>query len=355
VGAPRGPRGRGEARSGGAIRGGGELCGGGAPRGGGGFAGSGRERRLSRAVLAKFDARARNSVPAVLAAVVVGACGGSSAPSPPRPDTTPAARAATPTATPRPPALCVPLNVRKVGTVTMPAATELSGLALSRSGTLWAHNDSGDSPRVFALDRRGRLRREVAVVGAEAVDWEDIAIRGRTLYVGDIGDNLAQRASVTVYRFAEPPAGVTSVAAQRIDLRYTDGAHDAEALLVDPRNGAIAVVTKDVGGGSGVYVASSGQLRKRATLQLGVGQLITAGDVSGDGHTIVLRSYDRAFVYPRRKGESLARALKRDPCVAGEDLLDEGQGESLALTRDGRAFYTVPEGARPALRRYAPY
>jgi hypothetical protein len=286
--------------------------------------------------------------------VVLAGCGGSSSPSPPRAGASPAARTPTPTAAPRVPALCAPLKVRKVGTVTTPAATELSGLALSRTGTLWTHNDSGDSPRVFALDRRGRMLREVAVAGAEAVDWEDIAIRGRTLYVGDIGDNLAQRPNVAVYRFAEPPAGSTSVSAQRIDLRYTDGAHDAEALLVDPRNGAIVIVTKDVGGASGVYVAGNGQLRKRATLQLGVGQLITAGDVSGDGRTIVLRSYDRAFVYTRRTGESLARALKRDPCVAGANLLDEGQGESLALTRDGHAFYTVPEGARPALRRYAP-
>ena len=37
-----------------------------------------------------------------------------------------------------------------------PAATELSGLARARDGRFWTHNDSGDGPRVFALDRRGR-------------------------------------------------------------------------------------------------------------------------------------------------------------------------------------------------------
>jgi len=245
------------------------------------------------------------------------------------------------------------LMVTRAGWVDAPAAIEVSGLALSRSGTFWTHNDSGDTPRVFALDRRGRLQREVAVGNAEAVDWEDIAARDRTLYVGDIGDNLAQRPNVTVYRFAEPPPDATSVQAQRIDLRYTDGAHDAETLLVDPRTGAIVVVTKDIGGVAGVYVATDGRLRKRATLKLGVGQPLTAGDVSGDGRTIVLRSYDRAFVFTRRPDESLARALKRRPCTAGADLLREGQGESLALTRDGRAFYTLPEGAKAVLRRYA--
>jgi hypothetical protein len=159
---------------------------------------------------------------------------------------------------------------------------------------------------------------------------------------------------VTVYRFAEPPATVSSVAAQRIDLRYADGAHDAETLLVDPSNGALTVVTKEIGGNSGVYVARNGTLRKKATLSLGAGQLVTAGDVSGDGRTIVLRTYDRAFVYTRKPGESLSRAFKRAPCTARADLLDEGQGEALALSENGRAFYTVPEGARPILRRYAP-
>jgi hypothetical protein len=251
------------------------------------------------------------------------------------------------------PVLCGPLKAHTLGRVNAASATELSGLVLARSGVLWTLNDSGDSPRVFGLDRRGRLLREVAVTGAEAVDWEDIAIRGKTLYAGDIGDNLAQRPEVAVYRFGEPGPGVTSVAAERIALKYPDGAHDAEALLVDPRDGTVAIVTKDLGGASGVYTSTrGGSLKKRGTLKLGIGQLITAGDVSGDGRTIVLRSYDRAFVWTRGRKESLARALKRAPCSADADLLDEGQGESIALTRDGRAFYTVPEGPNPVLRRY---
>jgi hypothetical protein len=91
-------------------------------------------------------------------------------------------------------------------------------------------------------------------------------------------------------------------------------------------------------------------LRRVATLELGVGQAITAGDVSG--RTIVLRSYDRAYVWTRRGSEPIARALKRKPCLAAANLAAEGQGEALALSRDGRAFWTVPEGPRPALRRY---
>ena len=57
----------------------------------------------------------------------------------------------------------------------------------------WAHNDSGDVPRIFAIDRSGALRATVAVNVPAAVDWEDIAIDGKTIYIGDIGDNGAAR------------------------------------------------------------------------------------------------------------------------------------------------------------------
>lgn len=68
----------------------------------------------------------------------------------------------------------------------------------------------------------------------------------------------------------------------------------------------------------------------------------------------MLRTYDHAYVWRRRAGEGVAAALRRRPCRADADLLREGQGEALALTSDGRAFLTAPEGPRPALRRYEP-
>lgn len=279
---------------------------------------------------------------------------------------TPAASAPAPR-----PALCTRLRARVTGRITVATTTELSGLALSRSQArvLWTHNDSGDRPRVFAVAPNGRLLADITVTGAAHVDWEDIAIgpapqAGDALYIGDIGDNQATRSTVAVYRAPEPrlASGAPSATApaQRLTLRYPDSAHDAEALLVDPSSGALVIVTKDFGGIARVYIAdhpstdATTTMRRAATLSLGTGEAVTAGDVSANGRTIVLRTYDRAFVWSRRRGESLASAVQRRPCAARSDLLVEGQGEALALTRSGRAFYTVPEGVRPALRLYAP-
>lgn len=295
----------------------------------------------------------------VVAAAALAACGADGSAQPALPSTTTAVAARTPSR----PALCSgSLRVRVTGRVASGAAKELSGLVRSRSrrGLLWAHNDSGDSPRLLAVRSSGATVAEVALTGAENVDWEDIAVGpGTALLVGDIGDNLAQRPSVFVYRVPEPRSSGTVAVAARYELRYPDGPRDAEALLFDRASGSIVIVSKSYGGEAGVYVArrpSSGQvttLRHTGTISLGPVEPVTAGDISADGRTIALRTYDRAYVWRRRAGESVTAALRRRPCRADAELLGEGQGEALALAADGRAFDTVPEGSRPALRRYA--
>jgi hypothetical protein len=294
---------------------------------------------------------------ALAAGVAVGlaACGGGEAP----------ATTATPTtkATKKPvaaPALCGALRTRVAGRVTAPDATELSGLVASRtqSGILWAHNDSGDRARLFALRTDGSLVASLDVPGAEAVDWEDIAVGpGDELLVGDIGDNDSVRSSIDVYRVPEPRlvSGPTTTApATRVRFTYPDGAHDAETLLADRRTGEVVVVTKRVDGRSGVYAGrlASGTLKRTGTLRLGLAGLATAGDVSADGKVVAIRTYTALYVWARTPGATIAATLARKPCVGSAQLVREGQGESLALSRDGRSFFTVPEGASPTLRQY---
>ncbi len=263
----------------------------------------------------------------------------------------------------RPPVLCGgPPRVRITGRVASPGAVELSGLVLSRTrrGVLWSLNDSGNRPALLGFTTAGRSVGEVTVAGAQNTDWEEIATGRRgTLLVGDIGDNLAQRPSIAVLKVPEPGAGAGAIApTARYELRYADGPRDAETLLFDPSDGSLVIVSKSFGPPGGIYVARRPSsravttLRRTGTLMLDDGEAVTAGSVSADGRTIVLRTYDRAFAWRRRPGEAVDAALRRRPCVIDVSLLAEVQGEALALTADGRAFYTVPEGPEPPLRRY---
>lgn len=246
------------------------------------------------------------------------------------------------------------------GTVSHPAIVEASGLAASAltPGMLWTHNDSGDSARIFAIHPDGALAAAVSVRGAEAIDWEAIAAApfegAPALYLADIGDFAKKRAKVSVYvvrepTLAPPPAGVPL--ASRLDFTYEDGPHDAEALLVDPRSGAIVVATKNLGGGSGIYVAEPGSSVLTLATTLGGLWWVTDGSVSHDGGMIALRTYGAAYAWMRAPGASIVEALEGTRCRL--KLAREPQGEALAFALDGRSYYTLSEGPRQPLWSFA--
>ena len=301
---------------------------------------------------------------ALLAAAVVGCGGGGPARSTPPAASAPAQPAARPVA-PRPPALCGALRVRVSGRVADPSANELSGLVRSRSqpDLLWSHDDSGAGPILYGLRTDGRVATRPTVTGAQAEDWEDIAAGpgadGRPLlYVGDIGDNGSQRPAIDVYRVAEPRVGEAATApAARLRLRYPYGAHDAEALLVDPLRGDLLIVTKVLGVARAYRASARAAAGSDTALRAGPAirlSLVTAGDVSADGRVVVLRGYDRVAVWVRRGRERLTTTLRRAPCLSPTSLVAEGQGEAIALDRRGTSFITVAEGSPAVLRRYTP-
>ena len=84
-----------------------------------------------------------------------------------------------------------------------PELREASGLAVSRTqpGVLWAHNDSGDAPTLYAITMKGVILARIAVLDAVAIDWEDIAAgpcpedgaTSHCLYVADTGNNNRNR------------------------------------------------------------------------------------------------------------------------------------------------------------------
>lgn len=128
---------------------------------------------------------------------------------------------------------------------------ELSGLSrsLASDDWLWAHNDSGDTPRLFRVGFDGSDGGVVEVPGASAIDWEDLAAfrwQGQpALLIGDIGDNLAERDAVTLYAVRDPGAkGTVAALLWQRNFRYPDGPRDAEGLAVDPLSGDILILSK---------------------------------------------------------------------------------------------------------------
>ncbi len=247
---------------------------------------------------------------------------------------------------------------------------EISGMALSRSypGVFWVHNDSGDQPRVYAVNGEGKLLGTYTLEGAKAVDWEDMSIGpkaggGSYLYLADIGDNNARRDSVHVYRVAEPkvdpeqsPVTVTLSGVSAFEFVYEDGARDAEGFFVDPLTGAFYVVSKRELEGNRLYRSTAPKAGRRNTLTR-VARFpftgSTGADISADGLQVLIRRYSsrtNPLMPPSGAGSYWRRADGSTPieellAQPGElvPLAAEVQGEAIAFAPDGKGFYTTTE------------
>ncbi|MGG7570297.1 hypothetical protein [Streptomyces sirii] len=188
---------------------------------------------------------------------------------------------------------------------TLPAGLqELSGLGMSvkHPGVLYAVNDSGNTPQVFAVDcsgATGRLRATFTLSGTANTDWEALAVGPDdngvpSIHVGDIGDNFAGRAEIAVHRFAEPDTlADATVSPATFRFAYADGRHDAESLLIDPTSRQLYVVSKVLGAKGALYKAPlpplPGQVNALTPLRAGPAWA-TDGAYSPSGRSYVVRS-----------------------------------------------------------------
>ncbi|MFE7331332.1 WD40 repeat domain-containing protein [Streptomyces sp. NPDC057565] len=236
-------------------------------------------------------------------------------------------------------------------TIEDPRITESSGLAASRAhpGIYWTHNDSEDGPYVYAVDSRtGKTVATITMRGVGAPrDVEAISLGpDGNLYVGDIGDNLnGSWDHVWIYRFPEPKVlKDATVRATQFDVKYADGARNAEALMVHPKTGRVYIASKNEDGG-GLYEGPAELSTGRTNVFRRVGEVpwVTDGAFSPDGKELVLRSYFSARGYAFKDGRLGADHPVRAPL--------QGQSESVTYTADGSALMFGSEGARSEVVR----
>lgn len=251
---------------------------------------------------------------------------------------------------------------------------EASGMIASREHprVLYAHNDSGDTARVFAFDDDGVALATLAIDGATNVDWEDIDIgpctAGTCIYVGDIGDNNLVRDLKTIYRFAEPaltpgtPVGAMTIAgAEAFPFAYPDGMHNAETLLVHPITGDIYVVTKEaIGVASTVYkfpqpltAGVTATLTKVVTLPFPTGNQpdVSGGNIDPCGTSVLLRLGSAALFIQEPTGADFDTAFSAQPRAL--PIANEANGEAITWDATGAGYFTISEGTNAPLHRVA--
>lgn len=274
---------------------------------------------------------------------------------------------------------------------------ESSGAAPSahRPGVVWTHNDSGDDPRLVAVDGEGRTAAALRPAGARRVDWEALertdCPEGSCLWIADTGDNLERRSDPVLYRLVEPvpsddpgqepPAAggpedgapgppTITVDAQAYPVRFPDGPRDVEALFVLPGED-LHLITKGRSDPVTLYryppplrPGEAVTLEAVQTLTGGPARLpeqVTGAAASADGRRVVVRTYQTLTFYRVAEGSGGSDAGGGGgsflvPLPGGSmDLtsLREAQGEGVAWLSGARLALTSeagPGGRRGGLR-----
>ncbi len=259
--------------------------------------------------------------------------------------------------------------------------SEASGITESQlhPGTLWTHNDSGNSGVVYGVDYTGKVTASYNF-GSQN-DWEDIAVGpgkngASSIYISDTGDNNFAREFARIYRFAEPATLTTSgsvIPTSKYDvakIQYPDGPDDVEALTVDPITGDLYLFSKGNSqfpqsseGNSTTHVyrfdqtslfdpLSAGSFHVAEELSsLSILSRVTSADISPDGRWLLIRSRSTtAYAYERTLGESVADALLGTPIPF--QLASESQGEAIGWAADGKSFFTTSERDGSAINQY---
>lgn len=274
-----------------------------------------------------------------------------------------------------------------VGRIESDRILECSGMDASTldDDLLWAVNDSGNGPFLYALGKDGRHRGRVEVVGAANRDWEGIDTfvwRGRSMIlIADFGDNHRRHDRHTLYVIAEPrlvgdrfKRSTTADVVWRIDYSYPDGRYDAEGVAVDTAAEQILVLTKrdtppllfalpfSAASPSNLVTARQvgtldqippptdqdrrhrfGSLRSQPT----------ALDLSADGRMMVVLTYKHAYLFSRHADLSWPSALKQPPALLRlplpEDHPDLRQREAICFARDDMSILVTSEGRHPGM------
>lgn len=264
--------------------------------------------------------------------------------------------------------------LRVMGHLANPRLTEISGIAHSGRdpGLLWAINDSGNAPLLFALGHDGADRGAVRVLGARNRDWEDIAaFRAGDidyLLIADSGDNQGRHAVSTLIVLVEPEPGEQGQyggqvrVTHQIPFRFEGGPQDCEAVAVDAISQSIVLIGKrEVP--APVYllpldietpkdqpltarrvgaVAALPRPTPRELLEAPLGawrHQPTALDISGDGVLAVLATYQNLYFFNRDPRQGWDEALAKTPRVVKLPL---SQVEAVAIA--GAAVIAVAEG-----------
>lgn len=234
---------------------------------------------------------------------------------------------------------------------------EVSGIEyFPNSEFLWMVNDSGNAPKVFALDTKGNIKATL-YINAKNRDWEDLTTDTEgNLYVGDFGNNANDRKHLKIYKLtANDLATKKNIDPEKIEFSFPNQKKfppkkknryfDVESFF--HYNGYLYLFTKSrVKNNYGItdlykIPATAGKHKARLVTTFHtcdeMSCWITSADISPDGKKVVLLSHSAIWQFTDFKGDNFMNGKMKK-----FDLGHESQKEGICF-RDNDSVYITDE------------
>ena len=180
---------------------------------------------------------------------------------------------------------------------------------LPNSNLMWVIEDSGNKPKIYAINTDGSIAKSLKVTDAKNKDWEDLTSDAfGNIYIGDFGNNAKNRKKFTIYKVSNLTSPEANIVTESITFKLPESVkfNDFEAFFL--HNNTFYIFSKNDKKGIVVSVPNTpgkhtANFVTAFNLQ-GDYNKITSADISNDGKTIVLLNHDKVWVLTNFDGDN---------------------------------------------------
>lgn len=135
-------------------------------------------------------------------------------------------------------------SVRLMDKNILQCASETSGLAVSEdTSQLYTIEDSGNGPHIYEISKDGKYLGRWDFMHRSNVDWEAMADDTNNYFIGDIGNNLRNRDTLTIYQKLVASCPFDDMAKTRFICDHPLAPFDFEAMFFS--NDSMYLITKN--------------------------------------------------------------------------------------------------------------